>query len=172
MKSLQSLRSRNHKHTLNALAAMFLNEIHSCNSRTAGSQHRVNHNDQTLIDRIRKLAVILMRLMSNRITVKANMTDLGRRNQSSNTVHHTKTCTKNRNNSQLLTGNHGSLASLNRSLNLYILKRKITKCLKTHKNCNLFNKLTEFICSRLFVAENRNLMLDQRMIHNKNIVHI
>lgn len=68
MKSLQSLRSRNHKHTLNALAAMFLNEIHSCNSRTAGSQHRVNHNDQTLIDRIRKLAVILMRLMSNRIT--------------------------------------------------------------------------------------------------------
>ena len=74
------------------LSAVLLDEINSCNCGTAGSEHRVCDNDGSLLDRIRKLAEILMRLMGLLVAVETDMTDLRGRNEGKDTVYHSETC--------------------------------------------------------------------------------
>ena len=81
-KSLDSYRSCNDAHELDVLAAVSLNGVDGINGRTACSEHRIDYYDQALVDRIRKLAIIIVRFMCLRISVKADVTDLSKRSES------------------------------------------------------------------------------------------
>ena len=70
---------------------------------------------------VRKLAVILMRLMGDFVTIETDMSDLGRRNKCKDSIDHTESGTKDRNNGELLSCNHGSHACFNRSFDLDLL---------------------------------------------------
>ena len=171
VKPFHSLRSCDNKHAFNILSTMLFDKVNGCHCRTACGKHRIYQNDLSLLNRIRKLAVIFVRLMSHRITIKSNMTDLCRWDKRCDAIYHPKACTKYRYNCQLLARDHRRLTCLNRGFNRNVLQRKITKCFISHQDSNLFDQLTELICSCIFIADNRNLVLDQRVIHNKYVLH-
>ena len=106
VETFQSFRCCDNKHAFDIFAAMFLDHSDCVYSRTASCKHRVCDNDQTLFDRIRQFAVIFVRLMCLRISVKSDVSDLCRRNKCSDTIDHSKSGTKYRNNSQLLACDH------------------------------------------------------------------
>ena len=85
VKSFQPFRSGNDTHEFDAASALFLYIIHSCLCGSAGCQHGIHDHTDTLINGFRKLAIILVRLMSHRITVKSHMTYFCRRNQGKDT---------------------------------------------------------------------------------------
>ena len=58
----------------------------------APCQHRIRYNNSSLLDGIRKLTEIFMRLMCSFITVKTDVSDLCSGNKSKDAVYHTKTC--------------------------------------------------------------------------------
>ena len=91
--------------------------------------------------------------MGHRITVESHMANLCGRNQGQNTVYHSKAGTKHRNDSQFFTGDKGSLAGLDRSLNLHILGRKIAERLVAHKNSDLLHQLTKLVGSGILVSQ-------------------
>ena len=97
VESLYTFRGSDDAHKFDMLSAVLLDEINSCNCGTAGSEHRVCDNDGSLLDRIRKLAEILMRLMGLLVAVETDMTDLRGRNEGENTVYHSETCAQDRN---------------------------------------------------------------------------
>ena len=94
------------------------------------------------------------------ITVHSNVTNLCIRNQSKDTGNHTKSGTKDRYDCQLTSGDHRCHALLDRSLNLYILHRKIRKCLKSLQHRDLIDKLTELVCPGRLITEQGNFMLN------------
>ena len=153
VKSFQSFRCCNDAHELNIPASLFLNKINSSLARTACCKHRVNDYCNTLINGFWKFAVVLMRLMSYRISVKSYMADFCRRNQSCYTIYHSKTCTKDRYDRQFFTGDHRTFACLDWSLDLHILGWQIAKCLISHQDTDLLYQFTELVCSCIFITE-------------------
>ena len=59
-KSLKAFRSSNDTHELNVLTAMLLDEVNCFRAGTAGCKHRIQDNDGSLVNRLRKLAVIFV----------------------------------------------------------------------------------------------------------------
>ena len=70
--------------------------------------------------------------MSHLVTVKTNVSNLGAGNKGKDSVYHTKTGAENRNNCQLLSGNHGSHAGLQRGFYFLILQGKIAEGFIAH----------------------------------------
>ena len=100
VESLYTFRSSDDAHKFDVFSAVLLDEINSCNCGTASREHRICDNDGSLLDRVRKLAEILMGLVSLLVTVETDMTDLRGRNEGKDTVYHSKTCAEHRDNRQ------------------------------------------------------------------------
>ena len=83
VKAFQTFRSGDDGHELDVPSAVFLDEIHGCDGRTACSQHGIGYHDGSLLNGVRKLAVVLVRLVCDFVAVKTDVTDFGRRNESS-----------------------------------------------------------------------------------------
>ena len=58
METLESFRSSDDRHELDVLSAMLFDKVDSLDARTAGSKHRISHNDGTLFDRVRKFVIL------------------------------------------------------------------------------------------------------------------
>ncbi len=89
---LNALRCSDNAHELDVLTAVTLDGINGINSASACSEHRIHDYDQSLVDRIRKLTIIIMRLMSNRVSVQTDMTYLSKRCESLNAGNHSQAC--------------------------------------------------------------------------------
>ena len=123
--TFDAFRSSDDGHKFDLLSTVLFNEVYSSDRRSAGCQHRICNNDQTLGNRARQLAVILVRFMGFLVTVQTDMTDLCCRHQCLDTADHTKTCTQDRHDRKVLSGDLRSHAFLDRSLYLYIMQRQI-----------------------------------------------
>ena len=151
---------------------MLFDKIYCSHSRTAGCKHGICYHDQSLINGIRQFAVIFMRFVCLRISVQSNMSDLCRRYQSCDSINHSKAGAKHRHNCKLFTCDHRCHTCFQRSFHFHILQRKISQRLKSHKNRNFLDQLTKLICSSAFVTEQRNFVLNQRMLHNIYVFHV
>ena len=148
---------------------MFLNLCDRIHGGATGGKHRIGYDNDSLINRIRKLAVILMWNARLLIPVHTDVSNLCRWYEGKHARHHAKASTKYRNDSELTSGNHRSHTFLDWSLNLHIMQWQVTKCFKSFKHRNLLYELPELIGSRILVTQNRNLMLNQRMLKNRNV---
>ena len=163
MQLLYTFRCCNDTHELNLLPTMFLNLCDRIHGGATGGKHRIGYDNDSLINRIRKLAVILMWNARLLIPVHTDVSNLCRWYEGKHARHHAKASTKYRNDSELTSGNHRSHTFLDWSLNLHILQWQVTKCFKSFKHRNLLYELPELIGSRILVTQNRNLMLNQRL---------
>ena len=78
--------------------------IHRGHSGTAGGEHGIGYDDQSFSDRLRQLAVILVGHVGDRVSVKADMADPGRRHEREHTIYHAKTRSQHRYDRQFFSG--------------------------------------------------------------------
>ena len=102
--------------------------------------------------------------MRLRVAVHADMADLRRGNHVDHRVHHAQTGTQNGHDSQLLARKDAALGRGDGSLNLDLLRREVSRGLIAHQGGNLAHQLAEFLDAGSLVAQNRQLMLNQRVI--------
>ena len=72
---------------------------------------------------------------------------------------------------KFITGNHWCHTGFNRCFHFYIFYRKISQSFVSHKNSDFFYQFTEFIRSCVFVSQHRDFVLDQRVVHDTNVLH-
>lgn len=137
-------RHRNNAHELNALRVAALDDGHSINRGATCRQHRIKHDDFTLINIKRKFAVVFHRLERLGVTVKADMADLSCRYKRKNTVNHSETCSQDWNKSKLTSGNHFCSCLRNRRFNCCFFQRKVASSFIAKQHCNFTDKLAKF----------------------------
>ena len=59
-----------------------------------------------------------------------------------------------------------------RGFNRYLFELYIARALVSHNSGYFFDKLAEFLHSRLFVAQYRDFMLDERMVEHENVFEL
>ena len=162
--SFKSLGSCNDAHKLYRLGISLLDLGYSIDSRAAGGKHGIENNNIALADIAGQLAIIFNRLQGCGIAVKTDVTDSGGRNKGQNAVNHTETGSENRDKSKLLARKSLCGHLRNGSLDLNILERKVPCSLVAHEHSNLADKSAELFGSGVLVSEDRQLMLNKRVI--------
>ena len=79
--SVKTLRSSDYAHELDVLAALVFQKVNSLYRRSACRKHWVADDNKSLVYSIRELAVILVRLVCDLVTIKTDMSYLCRRNE-------------------------------------------------------------------------------------------
>ena len=109
--------------------------------------------------------------MGLRITEQTDMADLCRGDQLDHGVDHTQACTQDGNDRQLFAGKDLRLRHGDRRLDLDFFRREISGRFIAHQGCDLADDLAEFLHARVLVTEDRELVLQQRMIQNLYFTH-
>ena len=153
------------------LAAVLLEKINCCQSGAACREHGIYDEDLSLIAVSRELAVIFYGLQCLGISVQTDVADLSCRDHGQHAVYHAQTCSEDRNYSELLALDllYGCLAD--RCLDLNIFKLKMSCSLIALKHCDLADAFAELLGSDLFAADEADLMLDHRVVHNYYFCH-
>ena len=106
--------------------------------------------------------------MGDFIPVQTDMTDLGGRNHPQHRVQHTAARAQDRNQSQLSAGDLLRSHRRHRGFDLYILEGQISGRLIAHQHGDLGDQLAEFLGTGVLITQDRQLVLDQRMVKNRN----
>ena len=169
---LHALGSADDAHELDVLAADFLHELHRSRCAAAGGEHGVDNDDVTLGDIGRHLEVILHRLERLRVAEQADVTDLDVRHHGDHAVDHAETGAEDRHDGQLLAGDVPAVCRGDRGLDIDLLKREVARSLEAHQHGDLGNQFPELLDAGVLVAQDRELVLDQRVVKNVNFTHL
>ena len=171
LQRFDTFRSSDQAHENDLLAASCLDEINGSRSTSASCQHRVNDKDLSLVNIVWQFAIVFYRFVSFRISVKTNMADLSIRHQSQHAVHHTQSRSKDRNDGNVFALQHVYLSVADRSRDLHLFQRQLSRSFITHQHGNLSNQLSEVLDARILLTDHSSLVLDQRMIEYIYITH-
>ncbi|AMO47788.1 Phosphoribosylformylglycinamidine cyclo-ligase [Enterobacter sp. FY-07] len=98
----QTFRCSNQHQHFDAVAARFFQQVNRGDHRTAGCQHRVNHQRHTLVDIGHQFLEIRHRLQRLFVTVDADHANARARYMLQHTFHHTQTCAQDWHNGDFL----------------------------------------------------------------------
>ena len=86
-------------------------------------------------------------------------------------INHTKTGTEDRHNCHFLSFElfYGCFAD--RGFNFNVCERQLSGCLVAHQHCNLADHLAELLGACVFLSDNTDFVLDQRVIHDDCSCH-
>ena len=161
----------NEAHELDMLTAVLLELCQSIACRAARSEHRIDENDNSLVDICGELTIICYGKVSFGITVKTDMSYLCNRNEIEKSVNHADSCSEDRNDSKLFTRYRVCLGLADGGLDSDLFKRKVAGQLISHKHCDLIKKLAEILGACLFVSHNGELVRDQGMVYYVKLAH-
>ena len=161
----------NEAHELDVLTAVLLELGQRIACRAARDKHRIDEDDYSLVDICGELTIICYGKVSFGITVKTDVSYLCNGNEIKKSVHHTDTCSEDRNDSKLFTRYRVCLGLADGSLDSDLFKRKVAGQLISHKHCDLIKKLAEILGASLFVSHNGELVRDQRMVYYVKLAH-
>ena len=109
-----------------------------------------------------------MRLVGNLVALHANVAHAGRGHQVEDAVDHAKTRTQDGDDSELLAGKLLKRGGGNGSLDFDILHGQVAHGLVAVKKRKLSHELAELVGAGLLVAQDRQLMLDERVIDKRH----
>ena len=101
--------------------------------------------------------------MRDFVAVKPDVADLCRWHQSLDARDHAEARAENRNQGELSSGKHRSAAFFERRFDFHILERQVSERFEAFEHGDFFNQLAENIGTRFLVAQEGNLVLNQRM---------
>ena len=151
------------------LAAALLDEIDGGAGASAGREHRIEQDDEALIDVLGQLAVVFVRLERFMIAVKSDMPDLCGGDEGVDTVDHAETGAEDRDDSKLLAGDDGSHRFRDWGFNRDQLGRQIAKRFIAHQGGYLLDQLAELHIAGIYVAQQSDLVRNKRMIEDYRI---
>ena len=117
------------------------------------------------------LAVVLHGLQRLRIPVESDVAHLGRGDQREDAVHHTQAGPEYGDNGQLFPGDGLESASGHGGLNLHFFQRQIAGGLVAHQRGDFRHHLTKILYAGVFVPEDGELVLQQRVVQNMYLFH-
>ena len=85
-------------------------------------------------------------------------------------LHHAEACAQDRHKRQFPASDHFGGRLAHRRLNVYFLERKIARRLVAHQHSDLAHQLAELFGTRILIAQEGKLVLNQRMVHDKNLI--
>ena len=154
------------------LAAVLLQKSDGSHGAAAGGQHGIHDEHFPLVNVLGQLAVILHRLVGLRVPEQADVAHLGRGNQVDHGVHHAQTRPENGDNGQLLTGQHLNPGLGHGGFDLHLLGGKVPGGLIAHKGGDFAHQLPELLDRGVLAPQNRQLVLDERMVQYVYATHI
>ena len=166
MQGLDAFRSGDQADELDALCAMLLDLGDGINGAAAGSQHRVQNQNITLCDILRQLAEVLHGLQGLLVAVQADEAHLCGGQQGQHTVQHTHACAQDGHQSQLAASQHLGLCHGDGCFDLHLFQRQVTGRFVAQQGRDLANEVTELLGAGLLVAQNAQLVLQQRMLND------
>ena len=99
------------------------------------------------------------------------MTDFAGRDHRDHAVNHAETGTENGDNGELLARKALHRCLGNGRFDLDLFERKIAGRLIAHQHGDLADEFAEFLHARVLVAEDRQLVLDQRVVEYVQLTH-
>jgi hypothetical protein len=100
------------------------------------------------------------------VPVESDVSYAGRRYQPKNSLYHTESCAENWDKRQLFSADMPSRCLLQRSLHFPWLETQLTCCLVSHEHRDLVDQLLEHLGLSLLIAQDGQLVLDERMPDN------
>ena len=166
-----AFRGGNHNEQANVFHARLSKVLNRGQSASARSQHWVNHEHHAILDALRHFCVIGMWLVGLFVSLHAEHAHSGRRNNRKHALEHTHACTKNGNHGQGVVLEPHALGFANGGFHLHLQRGQIARRLIGLERRELVDKLAEVRGGGAFVAQNRHLMADQRVVeHGKAIL--
>ena len=132
--------------------------------RTARGEHGVDNQADALVDILGHLAVILMRLVGDLVALHTDVAHAGRGYQVEDTVDHAKACTQDGNDGELLAGELLKRGGGDGGLDLDVFHGQVAHGLVAVKKRELAHELAELIGAGALVAQDRQFVLDERVI--------
>ena len=163
---LDALGSSNKDHELDVVAAALLHFGDRRVGRAAGGEHGVDDHDIALGDVLRHLAEVDVRLKRFLVAEHTDVADTGRRNHAQNAVDQSKTGAQNGHDCNFLTGQRRLLRRADRRFDRLGGERQITGGLIGDEHPDLADQLPEILDAGVFIAHDRQLVRDERMIHD------
>ena len=133
------------------------------------SEHRVEDEEIPLCRIARNLEVVVDRLQRVMISVEADVPDARRWNEAKNPFHHPESGAQDRHERQFLSRDALADGLLERRFNRNRLEREIGRRLVGHQHRDLVDQLLEDLRRRALIAEQRHLVLHQRMAHDDQV---
>ncbi len=109
-----------------------------------------------------------MRLVGDLVALHADMTHASGGHQVENAVDHAKTGAQDRYDSELLAGKLFERVGSDGGLDLDVFHRQVAHGLVAVKKREFAHELTELVGAGVFVAQDRQLVLDERMIDKRH----
>ena len=142
-------------------------KLYGRRKRTACCEHGIHDEAGTALDIWRKLTVVLMRRMGCGITIHPHVPDARGGNEREQAVHHTQAGAQDGNDGDLLSRDSLADGLLERSRYLDILKGKVTHGLIALEDRKLADQFAKLLGGSVPVAQDVQLVLDQRMIDDR-----
>ena len=157
-------------HEFDMLAALFLQKADGVAGAAARGKHGIHHHDQLILNAHGKLAVVRIGLQRFLVSVHADVPHLGGGKQHVHAVDHAESRAQDRNDDDGVILHHPLAADLQGGLHLDLRGgHALLQALVGHQRGDLLHQLPEFLHAGALVAENGDLMADQRMIENNDV---
>ena len=170
--ALHALGRTDDAHELDVLHAVGLQEVDGGGGGSAGGQHRVDHDHVALGDVGGHLEVVLHGQLGLGVAEQADVADLDVGHHADHAVHHAQTGAEDGNDGKLLAGDAAALGDGHRRLHVDLFQRQVAGRLIAHQHGDFGDKLAEFLHAGLFIAQDGQLVLDQRVIEYDNFAHV
>ena len=109
-----------------------------------------------------------MRLVGDLVALHANVAHAGRGHQVEDAVDHAKTCTQDGDDGELLAGKLLKRGGGDGSLDFDILHGQVAHSLVAVKKRELAHELAELVGAGRLIAQDRQLVLDERMVDKRH----
>jgi hypothetical protein len=147
----------------NTLGTGALQRVDCGDGTSAGREHRIEQQELALGRIAGNLEVVVDRFERVVIAIESDMSDARRRHEFEDALDHSESGPEDRDERELLTGDPLADGSLERRLDSDILEREVGRRLVGHQHRDLVDELLEDLRRRAAIAENRDLVLDERM---------
>src|SRR5438094_4421920 len=164
-----ALGRRDETQEADALGASVLERAHGIRRRAAGREHGIEHEEIARVLAGRDLEIVVHRLERVVLAVDTDVADACRGDELRDTLDHAEPRAQDRHEGELLPGHPDSPHPLERRFHLRGLERQVLGHLVRHEHGDLVHELLEVPGGGVLVPENRELVLDQRVIEHREV---
>ncbi len=168
---LESFGRSDHAHHPDAARAALFQAVDRGNSGVGGGDHRRHHNRHALGEIGRRLEIVFDRDQRAGIAVEPDMRDPRGGNQIEHAVDQGEAGAQDRREHQLLAADLRRLDALQRRFDLDQVERQVARDLVAKQDAELAAQLAERFGREVLFAQQRQLVLHQRMTDDRDAFH-
>src|SRR3989441_5481235 len=152
-----------------ALGAGVLERVYGVRRRAAGGEHGVEHEEIARVFTGGDLEIVIDRLEGVVLAVDADVADARRGDELRDALDHAESRAQDRHEGELLSRHPDPPHPLERGFHLRGLEREVLRHLIRHEHGDLVHQLLEVLGRGVLISQDRELVLDQRVIEHGEV---